>query len=84
MLYNIHNLLWACPLVVLYNMSVASVRVVEFGIYNIQHNLCDVILANHATVTRNVVDFNSYIDSAHNTQISFIRTPQKHRNCRHY
>jgi len=31
MLYNIYNLLWACPLVVLYNMSVAGVRVVEFG-----------------------------------------------------
>ena len=25
------ELLWACPLVVLYNMSVADVRVVEFG-----------------------------------------------------
>ena len=31
MLYNIYNLLWACPLVVLYNMYVAGVRVVEFG-----------------------------------------------------
>jgi len=27
------ELLWACPLVVLYNMSVAGVRVVEFGTY---------------------------------------------------
>jgi len=27
----IYNLLWACPLVVLYNMSAAGVRVVEFG-----------------------------------------------------
>ena len=27
------ELLWACPLVVLYNMSVADVRVVEFGSY---------------------------------------------------
>jgi len=24
-------MLWACPLVVLYNMTVAGVRVVEFG-----------------------------------------------------
>jgi len=32
MLYNIYNLLWACPLVVLY-MSAAGVRVVEFGTY---------------------------------------------------
>ena len=31
MLYDIYNLLWACPLVVLYNMTVAGVRVVEFG-----------------------------------------------------
>ena len=28
---QVAELLWACPLVVLYNMSVASVRVVEFG-----------------------------------------------------
>jgi len=28
------ELLWACPLVVLYNMSVAGVRVVEFGTYD--------------------------------------------------
>jgi len=28
------ELLWACPLVVLYNMSLAGVRVVEFGPYS--------------------------------------------------
>jgi len=28
------ELLWACPSVVLYNMSVAGVRVVEFGTYH--------------------------------------------------
>jgi len=32
-LYNIYNVLKACLLVVLYNMSVASVRVVEYGTY---------------------------------------------------
>jgi len=31
MLYNIYNLLWACTLMALYNMSVAGVRIVEFG-----------------------------------------------------
>jgi len=29
------ELLWACPLVVLYNMSVAGVYVVEFGTYDV-------------------------------------------------
>jgi len=30
---------WWCPLVVLYNMSVAGVRVVEFGTYNVRNQL---------------------------------------------
>ena len=35
------ELLWACPLVVLYNMSVAGVRVVEFGTkYTTPFGLC--------------------------------------------